>query len=185
MKWFVWQWENTMTPGLCHKWKIWNKTLKYWSHNSLGDFSLCFDYSTSICQRFSLFLATQNAKKSLLWIMNEVKGIAISYANFRVTRFKGFHYKSLQLWSLSRSIGALANMCQHFFPNNKGKICKEYVSSWRSPFFLLLTNFHLFWWTIFQHDSLGFPTLPSYILYLPIHRESYLGGVVWRRGFTG
>ncbi len=107
------------------------------------------------------FFGDRECQKSLLWIMNEVKRIAISYANFRVTRFKGFHYKSLQLWSLSRSIGALANICQRFIPNNKGKICKEYVSSWRSPFFLLLTNYHLFSWIIFQHDEVNSrPTIP-------------------------
>jgi hypothetical protein len=47
------------------------------------------------------------------------------------------------------------------------------------------------WWGGFQaYNSLGFPTLPSYILYLPIYRDSYLGGVgveekVYMMGYQG
>jgi hypothetical protein len=47
------------------------------------------------------------------------------------------------------------------------------------------------WWGEFQaYNSLGFPTLPSYILYLPIYSDSYLGGVgveegVYMMGYQG
>ncbi len=47
MKWFVWQWENTKIP-LISLWKNQNETLKYWSHNVFGEFTLCFVNSTSI-----------------------------------------------------------------------------------------------------------------------------------------
>jgi hypothetical protein len=138
--------------------------IKYWNIGPTIPLEI-FPYVSIIqlqyVRGFHFFWRQEMPKKVCCELWMKSKVFAISYANFRVTRFKGFHYKSLQLWSLSRSIGALANMCQHFFPNSKGKICKEYGSSWRSPFFLLLTNYHLFSWTIFQHDEVNYrPTIP-------------------------
>jgi hypothetical protein len=73
LKWFIGQWEDTKIPLLLfHSGIIKNKTFKYWSHNYLGELSLCFINLTLIWFRgFHSFPYKECQKKLVVKIGNK------------------------------------------------------------------------------------------------------------------
>ncbi len=67
MKWFVSLWENTKDPSISQCENNYSKTLKYWSHNSLGEFLSVFcEFNFNLAEVSTLFPAGNAKKKGSL-----------------------------------------------------------------------------------------------------------------------